>query len=425
MNTATPTESQAQAQQPSTSQFFRTIGLAIIIGAVAAVGASVFLTAVELGQHELFTALPNEFGFDQAPWWWASIALFAAVGIVMLARKLPGATMQGPLTGFHFDTPLGKAGSVLLAAAASLIGGFALGPEAPLIVLGTTLGAIFTMKQPEQVRKAAMLIGAAGAIGAVFGNPFITAFMMLEFVAFGLAPAAVLMPIFAALASGYLVSAGVGMIPGLGVHSLAVTGLPAYTEIHFSDLLVAILVAVLAAVVVLATRGWAVSLDRFAQKRPHLGLLVAATATTVALFIAETFFGVGQNQVLFSGNSGMDELIATGSLVTVAVVLVAKIVAFGSALGGGLRGGPIFPATFLGVAVAVLTSLIFPHAHVSALAAAGIAASAAAFTKLPATSALLGALLIAGAGPAVAPFAILGSIVGIASTRLKVSKSQL
>lgn len=404
---------------PSTAVFFRMLGLGLLLGAVAAVGATIFLTLVELGQHELFTSLPQQFGFDEAPWWWASIVLFVAVGIVMLARKLPGATMEGPLTGFHFDTPLGKAGSVLLAAAASLIGGFALGPEAPLIVLGTSIGAIVTLKQPEQARKAAMFIGAAGAIGAVFGNPFITAFMMLEFVAFGLAPAVLLVPIFAALASGYLVSSGVGLIPGLGVHSLSVQGLPAYTEIAFSDLLVAIGVAIVATLVVLATRGLAVSFDKFAKVRPHLGLLAAAAATTLALFIAETFFGVGQNQVLFSGNSGMADLIATGSIVTVAVVLITKAIVFGSALGGGLRGGPIFPATFLGVAVAVLGSLIFPHAHVSALAAAGIAAAAAAFTKLPATSALLGALLIAGAGPAIAPFAIFGSIIGFVSTRIR------
>lgn len=415
------TEMATSSQTPTSAQFFRTLGLAVLLGALAAVGATVFLTVVELGQHELFTALPNKFGLDEAPWWWASIVLFIAAGLVMLARKLPGATGQGPLTGFHFDTPLGKAGSVLLAAAATLIGGFALGPEAPLIVLGTTLGAILTLKQPEQVRKAAMFIGAAGAIGAVFGNPFITAFMMLEFVAFGLAPAALLVPIFAALASGYLVSSGVGLIPGLGVHSLSVPDLPAYTAIDFKDLLVAMLVAVVATIVVLATRGLAASFDRFAQIKPNLGLLLAAAATTLALFIAETFFDVGQNQVLFSGNNGMGDLIATGSIVTVIVVLFAKVVAFGSALGGGLRGGPIFPATFLGVAVAVLASLVFPDAHVSALAAAGIAAAAAAFTKLPATSALLGALLIAGAGPAIAPFAIFGSILGFASTRFGAS----
>ena len=47
------------------------------------------------------------------------------------------------------------------------------------------------------------------------------------------------------------------------------------------------------------------------------------------------------------------------------------------------------------------------------LAATGIAAGSAAMIKLPATSALLGVLLISGAGAAIAPFAILGAVVGL------------
>jgi hypothetical protein len=46
------------------------------------------------------------------------------------------------------------------------------------------------------------------------------------------------------------------------------------------------------------------------------------------------------------------------------------------------------------------------------MAAAGIAASAAAMLKLPATSALLAAVLVAGTGPAIAPFAIFGAVIG-------------
>ena len=118
------------------------------------------------------------------------------------------------------------------------------------------------------------------------------------------------------------------------------------------------------------------------------------------------------NQILFSGNSGMTTLIHETSIAAVIFILIGKGIAYSVALGSGFRGGPIFPATFLGVAVAVLVVLIFPGDSVSAMAAAGIAASAAAMLKLPATSALIGMLLIVGAGPAVAPFAILGAAIG-------------
>ena len=46
------------------------------------------------------------------------------------------------------------------------------------------------------------------------------------------------------------------------------------------------------------------------------------------------------------------------------------------------------------------------------MAAVGIAAASAVMTGLPFTSGVLGMLLIGGAGVAIAPFAIVGAVVG-------------
>lgn len=407
------TESSLEPSAVAPKQLFPLLIASVLIGILSAVVASAFLFAVEKSQEFLFLEIPHALGLDGAPWWWAGIILVIAALIVVLARKLPGNTGKGPLTGFHFDTSLKYVPSVILAALASLIGGVALGPEAPLIVLGTTLGALFTIGKPENTRKAMMFIGGAAAIGAVFGNPFITGFMILEFVALGAAPAALLLPVFTALASSYIVSIGIWQIPGLGVHSLSVPGMPAYASIQAGDLLAGILIAFIAAVVAVLTRAGGLGVDRIAKKRPNVMLFGAAVITTIVLFVGESAFQLNPNQILFSGNGGMPELIAQTSVAAVIFILIGKGIAFAAALGGGFRGGPIFPATFLGVAVGVLGSLVLPDASVSALTAAGIAASAAAFTKLPATSALLGALLIAGTGAAIAPFAIFGAVIGL------------
>lgn len=403
---------------PSTPTNSRTLIISLVvaavIGVIAAVFASVFLMLVESGQELLFHSLPHALGLEVAPWWLVGLFLLIAAGIVALARRMPGHTGASPLTGFHFDVPVGAAGSILIAAFASLIAGVALGPEAPLIVLGTTIGAILTAKRPERIRKAMMFVGGTAAISAVFGNPFITAFMILEFMALGVAPVSLLLPVFTALSSGYLVSIGIWNIPGLSGHPLSLPGLPAYESIAPGDILIGLLVALIAGIVALVARGSAELIDRFAQKRSTIALLGAAIVTTVVLAIGESIFGVEQNQILFSGNSGMAGLIAQTSLGLVVFILIAKAIAYAVALGGGFRGGPIFPVTFLGVAVGVLASLIFPGDNVSAFAAAGIAGSAAAFLKLPATSALLAMLLIVGAGPAIAPFAILGAVIGFA-----------
>ncbi|MDO8732550.1 MAG: hypothetical protein Q7L55_08275 [Actinomycetota bacterium] len=60
----------------------------------------------------------------------------------------------------------------------------------------------------------------------------------------------------------------------------------------------------------------------------------------------------------------------------------------------------------------MLAALILPTDSVSAMAAAGIGSTAAAMLRLPATAALLGAVLIGGAGGAIAPFAIIGAVIG-------------
>jgi H+/Cl- antiporter ClcA len=391
----------------------RLMVLAVVLGVVSAAAASVFLELVDRGQELMFVDVPTALGWSEAPWWFAAILLLVGATGVALARRLPGQTGKGPLTGFHFDNPLSVVPSILLAAVFTLVFGLVLGPEAPLIVLGTAVGALVTRKAAPDVRKAAMLLGGVAAIGAVLGNPFVTGFMILEFAAAGLVPAVVITPVFVALGAGYLTQVGIFGLPGFGVHSLSVPGLPEYTSIEPGDILIGLVVALLAAVVAVSARETAVMVQRRADRRAVPVLYGAALVTALVLLIAQVGFGVAQDQILFSGTSGMGDLVAQTSVMTVVVILVGKAIAYAVALGGGFRGGPIFPATFLGVATAVLVTLLLPDVSLSPMAAAGIAASAAAMLKLPGTSALLGALLVSGGGAAVAPFAIFGAVIGL------------
>jgi chloride channel protein, CIC family len=405
--------SQAQPGAADQRDLVRMVGRAAVIGVVAASAGSLLLEVIHVGESFLFDTLPGTLGIDGSPWWWAAVLLLIGATGVALARRLPGATGGGPLTGFHFDDPLSVVPSVLLAALSTLAFGFVLGPEAPLIVLGTAVGALLARNAEPRARQAAMLLGGVAAIGAVFGNPFVTAFMVLEFAAFGLVPAALLPGALVALATGYLTQIGIAGLPGFGVHSLSVPGLPEYDTVLPIDLVVGLLVAAASGVLAVAVRASAVAVDRVAQRRVIPMLYVTAIVTAVVLAVAQLGFGVAQDQILFSGQSGMGALVQQTSATVVLVIVLCKGIAYAFALGGGTRGGPIFPATFLGVAVAVLVSLLVPDASVSPLAAAGIAAASSAIIKMPGTSALLAALLVAGSGAAVAPFAIIGAIVGL------------
>ena len=244
-----------------------------------------------------------------------------------------------------------------MAALFTLVFGLVLGPEAPLIVLGTAVGAVVARKAEPKQRQAAMLLGGVAAIGAIFGNPFVTAFMILEFAAMGLVPAVILPAVLVALGAGYLTQVGIWNLPGFGVHSLSVPGLPAYDSISPGDLLLGLVLAVVIAIVTVSVRMGAVRWDRFAGGRPVVALYATAVITALVLLVAEVGFDVGPTLILFSGQAGMAQLVGETSAVAVLVILVGKAIAYAAALGGGFRGGPIFPATFLGVAAAVLMSL--------------------------------------------------------------------
>ncbi|MGI9116440.1 MAG: chloride channel protein [Gaiellales bacterium] len=400
--------------EPAPKDLARILVVAVVVGVVGAIGASVFLEVVHELQHLAYASLPDALGIGDAPWWWTGILLVIGATIVLVAQRLPGHTGPGPLTGFHFGNPLGNVPGILLAAIGTLVFGVALGPEAPLIVLGAALGMVLLRRSGDpKALQAGGFLGGTAAIGAIFGNPFITAFMILEFAAFGVAPAVLILPVLVALGASYLVQVGIAGIPGVGIHPLSLENLPAYDHVQVLDLIVAAGVAIVAGLILVIAREAALRVERLATSRRALALYATAALTTLAVLIAVNGFGATNDEILFSGQTGMPQLIAETSLGLVVVILAVKLVAYTAALGSGFRGGPIFPATFIGVGVAVAGSLIVPDANVSALAATGIAAGTAAMIKLPATSALLGLLLISGAGAAIAPFAILGSVFGL------------
>lgn len=391
----------------------KAFALAIGVGIVAAAGGSLLLELVHLGERLFYEILPEAMGLDGVPVWWVLVMLLAGASIIVIAQHLPGNAGKGPLTGFHFDTPPLNAVSILVASAGTLMFGFVLGPEAPLIILGTTIGALIARRSSEQTMKAAMLLGGIASIGAVFGNPFVTAFMILEFIALGMMPRLLMLPMFVALGAGYITQVGIGSWNGFGLHPLSVPNLPSYTSITAADLAVGILASLVAAVLAILTRALAERIDKVNSSHQRAMPFIAAIAVTALVAIVVYVFDLSPQMVLFSGQGqAMSTLIDETAIGVVIAIVAIKALGYAVSLGGGMRGGPIFPATFLGVGVGVLFALAFSGAAVSPLATAGIAATATAMIRLPFTSAMLALLLIGGAGMEVAPFAILGAIVG-------------
>jgi len=209
--------------------------LAAIIGAPVSALAYGFLKLVDELQSAFFTSLPKDLGFDTAPVWWPLPLLIVAGVLVALAiQRLPGIGGHSPADGFHaggVTAPIELPG-ILLAALGTLSFGVVLGPEAPLILMGSGLGALAVrLAARDAPPTATTVIAAAGsfaAISALFGSPLLSAFLMLEAAGIG-GPmlGLVLLPGLLAAGIGELVFIGLDSLTGFGTFSLAIPNLPA------------------------------------------------------------------------------------------------------------------------------------------------------------------------------------------------------
>lgn len=97
--------------------------------------------------------------------------------------------------------------------------------------------------------------GSFSAISALFGGPLVAGMLLLEAgVGLGAAVIPALLPGLVAAAVGYGIFVGLGSWGGLDTSALAVPDLPAYEGTHVLDLLLAIVIGVVAALLLAAVR---------------------------------------------------------------------------------------------------------------------------------------------------------------------------
>ena len=415
MNAGTP----AAAGPDLAPRLPRLLGLAVVIGILASAGAVLFVSVEHWLQHALWHGLPEEFGWQEPASWWVVVLLVTGALLVWGALHLPGNGGHAPLDGFGLSIGPREVGSVALAAMASLAFGAVLGPEAPLLAIGTATAAFLARGSLQSEVGILVAAGAMAGIGSIFGNPLVTAILVLEFMvlrggAGGPSAVTELLPILTALGFGYLLQVGVGTSwSGFGESKLAVPGLPAYPSVLVRDLLVAVVLAAAVAVITTLSFRLGIGVRTAVRPRPLAGLLVAAVLIAGAALAVRSAEGLPVEVVLFSGQSAIGDVLAIGSVGTLLLVAVVKALAYGVSLGSGFRGGMVFPSVFIGVALGVATALIVDEASLSAFVAAGIAAGAAASMRLPFTSVLLAVLLCSESGYAMTSVAIPAAAVGL------------
>jgi H+/Cl- antiporter ClcA len=429
---SSPTDSSAATPNPAqllrSRSYVVVLVLGAIIGAPVAAVAYFFLKAVSKSSTWVFTTLPGDLGFSSEPLLWPLLPLAVSGLLVGLTiHYLPGTGGHKPAEGFKAagaTVPIELPG-IILAAFFTLSLGVVLGPEAPLIAIGSGLGVLalhFLKKDAPDT--AVLVIGAAGSFAAVstlLGSPLVGAFLLMEAAGIG-GPlmAVVLIPGLLAAGVGTLIFVGLNSWTGYGTQSLAIPDIPPFTTPTVAEFLWAIGIGLAAAVIGAAIRRGALLLQPVVEQRMVLLTPVVGLAIGVCAVLFAQFTDHPSSEVLFSGQDALPGLIegAAGWTVGALILLmVFKGIAYSLAL-SSFRGGPTFPGMFIGAAGGIALS------HVGGLpmiagAAMGIGAMCVAMLGLPLTSVLLSVLFLSADGIALTPLVIVSVVVSyVASAHL-------
>jgi hypothetical protein len=230
----------------------------------------------------------------------------------------------------------------------------------------------------------------------------------------------VLVPGLLSAGIGMLVFIGLDSLTGFGTFSLAIPGLPPVGQPTGAMFLWALVFGVGAAFLGRAIQWFALKV------RPHVERRMVLLMPVVGALVAGLAVGFGQatdkssSEVLFSGQSALPGLVtnaAEWSVGALLLLVVCKSLAYALSL-SSFRGGPVFPAMFIGAAAGIAASHL-PGLPLVPGVAMGIGAMCTAMLTLPLTATLLATLLLGTDGLNVMPVVIVAVVVAyVTSARL-------
>jgi len=342
---------------------------AILLGAFAAFLLWALEQVADLLSGVLWDTLPDALGVDPNGWWIVLILTLTGLAVGIGLRYLPGHGGPDSATTELIAPPLqlrvlpGLAVVTVL----SLAGGVSLGPENPIIAInvGITV-ALFARLMPKVPAQISVLIAGAATVGALFGTPVAAALLFTGIVAAAKAGGSLWDRLFLPVAAA---GAGAVTMHLLGAPQLGFD-LPAYGSPQAIDLLTGALVACGAVAISLAALVAFPILWRalHALRHPILIPLVGG-------FILGILGLIGGPITMFKGLAQIGELLQDPGAydgTQLAVIAGIKILALLVAASALFRGGRIFPATFIGVALGMLGHVLIPSLPLGLAVACGI-----------------------------------------------------
>jgi H+/Cl- antiporter ClcA len=332
-----------------------------MIGIASSLVLIVAMKIATVLQNILWTSLPASVGINASgPFWTIAILTCTGIAVGLVVRFSPGHAGPDPATESLIGAPVSLSAlpGLLAALILGLAGGVSLGPEHPIMVVNIALAvALGSRIFPRVSALDWTILAASGTIGALFGTPVAAALIFSQTL-----NSSNDVPLWDKLFAPLLAAAAGSLTTSLFFHPHFSLPLPYLPELRFVDIISGAIVALIAIAVGMVAVWCLPRLHSLMQhlKNPILTLGIGG-------FLLGVLGVIGGHITLFKGLDEMQQLALSLTLSANDYMLIAliKLAALVMAAACGFRGGRIFPAVFVGVALGLML-----HAHVPAVPAA-------------------------------------------------------
>ncbi|HAU5064934.1 TPA: ion channel protein [Citrobacter amalonaticus] len=334
---------------------------ALILGVASSLVLIVVMKFASILQSILWQRLPGNVGIAaDSPLWIMLTLTFTGVLVGLVIRYSTGHAGPDPATEPLIGAPISPAAlpGLIIALVLGLAGGVSLGPEHPImavnIALAVALGRRFF---PRIGALDWTILASAGTIGALFGTPVAAALIFSQTLSGSNDT-----PLWDRLFAPLMAAAAGSLTTSLFFHPHFSLPVAHYTQMRIVDIFSGAVVAAIAIAAGMVAVWCLPRLHALLHRLKNPVLILG-----VGGFLLGLLGVMGGPLTLFKGLDEMQQMAFSQTLGTTDFFMLAviKLAALVIAAASGFRGGRIFPAVFIGVALGLML-----HAHVEAVPAA-------------------------------------------------------
>ncbi|HCS1741126.1 TPA: ion channel protein [Shigella flexneri] len=334
---------------------------AVAIGIASSLILIVVMKIASVLQNLLWQRLPGTLGIAQdSPLWIIGVLTLTGIAVGLVIRFSQGHAGPDPACEPLIGAPVPPSAlpRLIVALILGLAGGVSLGPEHPIMTVNIALAvAIGARLLPRVNRMEWTILASAGTIGALFGTPVAAALIFSQTL-----NGSSEVPLWDRLFAPLMAAAAGALTTGLFFHPHFSLPIAHYGQMEMTDILSGAIVAAIAiAAGIVAV--WCLPRLHAMMNQMKNPVLVLG----IGGFILGILGVIGGPVSLFKGLDEMQQMVANQAFSTSDYFLLAviKLAALVVAAASGFRGGRIFPAVFVGVALGLML-----HEHVPAVPAA-------------------------------------------------------